>query len=173
MLLEDGGCVATLDLNLTPWFRSTVGFDQLFSMLDEAMRMGDNAASYPPYNIEKTGKDGYRITLAVAGFADDELAVELGENTLVVTGRKADSDDDAPSYLYRGIAARAFERRFQLADHIKVVGASLNNGLLQIDLVRKLPEAMKPRRIEIKAEAPKSMVGQAKKLIEDDVGKAA
>jgi molecular chaperone IbpA len=129
--------------DLSPLFRSTIGFDRL-ARLTEAPR----ADAYPPYNIETTGENAYRLTMAVAGFAADDLDLTVKENALLVTG-KAKKEDDGTEYLYRGLARRAFERRFQLADHIKVVGASLDNGLLHVDLVREIPEAMKPRKIEI------------------------
>jgi len=134
--------------DFAPLYRSTVGFDRLFSMLD-TLGSGENAQSYPPYNIERTGENAYRITMAVAGFGDSELSIESRENTLTVKGEKADAEGEGSEFLYRGIAARAFERRFQLAEHVEVKGASLKNGLLHIDLLRVIPEAMKPRRIEI------------------------
>jgi molecular chaperone IbpA len=131
-----------------PLFRSSIGFDRVFDLLENAAR-GQAVDNWPPYDIEKTGGDSYRITLAVAGFSPDELSVTQEPNLLVASGRKA--GDDSAQYLYRGIVARAFERRFELADHVKVVGASFDNGLLTIELVRELPEAMKPRRIAIQA----------------------
>ncbi len=134
--------------DFAPLYRSTVGFDRLFSMLD-TLGSGEAAQSYPPYNIERTGENAYRITMAVAGFGDGELSIESRENTLTVKGEKADSEGEGSDFLYRGIAGRAFERRFQLAEHVEVKGASLKNGLLHIDLLRVIPEAMKPRRIEI------------------------
>lgn len=134
--------------DLTPLYRSTVGFDRLFSLLDNAAA-ASQAQTYPPYNIERVGEDAYRITMAVAGFTQDELTVEMKEGTLTVTGQKAETEADNQNMLYRGIAARAFERRFQLADHVKVDGASLDHGLLHIALRREVPEAMRPRTIEI------------------------
>jgi molecular chaperone IbpA len=134
--------------DFAPLYRSTVGFDRLFSMLDAA-GTAENAQSYPPYNIERTGETTYRITMAVAGFSETELSIESRENTLTVKGEKADEAHGGSEYLYRGIAGRAFERRFQLAEHVEVKGASLKNGLLHIDLARIVPEALKPRRIEI------------------------
>jgi molecular chaperone IbpA len=134
--------------DFSPLFRSTIGFDRLARMVDSATRVDGAAPSYPPYNIEKTGDDAYRLTMAVAGFAQDALDIMVHENTLVVTG-KSQTEDERGRYLHRGIARRAFERRFSLADHIKVVGASLDNGLLHVDLVREVPEAMKPRQIKI------------------------
>jgi molecular chaperone IbpA len=137
--------------DLTPLYRSTVGFDRLASILDQVMTADVTQNTYPPYNIEKTGEDAYRITLAVAGFAEDELEARDGQ--LVVTGRKAETEDADRNVLHRGIATRAFERRFQLADHVRAVEARTENGLLHIDLVREVPEALKPRKIEIAKEA--------------------
>jgi molecular chaperone IbpA len=134
--------------DFTPLYRSTVGFDRLANVLDQVMSADVGQNSYPPYNIEKTGDDAYRITIAVAGFGEDELSIEAREGQLIVTGRKSDTDD-AVNYLHRGIAARAFERRFQLADHVRVTEATTENGLLHIDLVREVPEALKPRKIDI------------------------
>jgi len=135
--------------DLAPLYRSTVGFDRLFSMLDNTAGL-DAAPGYPPYNIERTGDDAYRISVAVAGFADSELSIEAKENTLTIRGDKQVKADEKPGeVLYQGIAARAFERRFQLADHVQVTGASLVNGLLHVDLVREIPEAKKPRQIPI------------------------
>ncbi|OKL44016.1 Hsp20 family protein [Pseudovibrio exalbescens] len=133
--------------DLSPLYRSTVGFDRLFSMLDNVN--GDQTSAYPPYNIERTGENAYRITMAVAGFSEDELTIEAKEHVLTVSGEKAPEPEDR-EVLYRGIASRAFERRFQIAEYVKVVGASMEHGLLHIDLVRELPETMKPRKIEIK-----------------------
>jgi len=134
--------------DFAPLYRSTVGFDRLFSMLD-TLGSGENAQSYPPYNIDRTGENAYRITMAVAGFSDSELSIESRENGLTVKGEKAEETAEGSEFLYRGIAGRAFERRFQLAEHVEVRGASLKNGLLHIDLVRVIPEALKPRKIEI------------------------
>lgn len=139
--------------DFSPLFRSTVGFDRLMNMLENSVQWAEGGNGYPPYNIEKTGEDRYRITLAVAGFGEDELAVEARENALLVEGRKKEGDA-GHSYLYRGIAGRSFKRQFQLADHVRVTGAHLHNGLLVIELLRELPEAMKPRRIEISTAAP-------------------
>jgi molecular chaperone IbpA len=141
--------------DLSPLFRSTIGFDRLTRLVDTALR-NDETAGYPPYNIEKLGENAYRLTMAVAGFAPEDLTVTTQENQLVVSGRMKGSDENA-RYLYRGIAGRAFERRYQLADFIKVTGAELVNGLLHIELAREVPEAMKPRTIKIearKADAP-------------------
>ena len=136
----------TFDLN--PLYRSTVGFDRLFGLLDSLS--GDTRGeTYPPYNIERTGENAYRITMAVAGFGQDDLTIEAKENVLTVKGEKKTETDDDREVLYRGIGSRAFERRFQLADYVEVKGADLANGLLHIDLVRESPEAMKPRAIAI------------------------
>ncbi len=135
--------------DLTPLYRSTVGFDRLFSLLDQTTGI-ESAPTYPPYNIERTGENAYRITVAVAGFAEPELSIEVKENTLTIRGEKQTKQDEKNGeVLYQGIAARAFERRFQLADHVVVKGAALENGLLHVDLVREIPEAMKPRSIPI------------------------
>ena len=134
-------------LDFSPLFRSTIGFDRLTRLMDAATQI-DSGSAYPPYNIEATGENAYRLTMAVAGFGSDDLEITAKEGALVVTG-KAHKDEEAKQYLHRGIARRAFERRFQLADHIRVAGASLDNGLLHVDLVREVPEALKPRKIEI------------------------
>ena len=144
--------------DFSPLFRSTIGFDRLARLVEGAARVDGGALAYPPYNIEKTGEDAYRLTMAVAGFARDEIDVTVHENSLTVTG-KAKNGEDERRYLHRGIARRAFERRFSLADHINVVGASLDNGMLHVDLVHELPEAMKPRKIEIGGGQPR-LVGQ-------------
>jgi len=140
--------------DLTPFYRSTVGFDRLFSLLDQAS--GDSTGGYPPYNIERTGENAYRISVAVSGFAQNELSIVAKENTLTIKGEKATADngENKPEVLYRGIAARAFERVFQLADFVQVKNASLENGLLHVDLVREIPEAKKPRTIPITTAAP-------------------
>ncbi len=136
--------------DLTPLFRSTVGFDRMARLLDSVNRLDEQTVSYPPYNIEKLDEDNYRITMAVAGFGEDELDVTVKDGTLIVSG-KAESKDAERKFLHRGIARRAFERRLQLADYIQVSGARLENGLLHVDLVREVPEAMKPRQIAINA----------------------
>ncbi|GKY88222.1 Hsp20 family protein [Sinisalibacter aestuarii] len=136
------------NFDLSPLYRATVGFDQLAEMMDRVFEKDVSRETYPPYNIEKTGDDAWRITVAVAGFTDEELNVEVKENALLITARKA-PDGKERSYLHRGIATRAFERRFALAEHVRVTGAVHENGLLHIDLVREVPEALKPRRIEI------------------------
>ena len=139
--------------DLAPLYRSTVGFDRLFSMLDQVSGF-DAGSTYPPYNIERTGENAYRITLAVAGFAESEISIEAKQNTLTIKGEKqsekqSKTDEKKGEVLYQGIAGRAFERVFQLAEHVEVRGASLENGLLHVDLVREVPEAMKPRQIRI------------------------
>lgn len=135
-------------IDYSPLYRSTVGFDRLFSLLDN-MGQTENSQSYPPYNIERTGEDAYRITMAVAGFTEDEISIEAKQNTLTIAAEKTD-DDEGKEILFRGIAARSFERRFQLADYVEVAAATLEHGLLHIDLKREIPDAMKPRKIEIK-----------------------
>ena len=147
--------------DLAPLYRSTIGFDRLFSMLDGF----EAVPGYPPYNIERTGENDYRITVAVAGFADKELSIEAKENTLTIKGAKEGKQEQNGDVLYQGIAARAFERVFQLADHVSVKNASLENGLLHVDLVREIPEAMKPRQIAIG--------GKAKVIEEQKVSVAA
>lgn len=147
-------------LDFTPLFRSTVGFDRLMNLLENSGQWGEAANSYPPYNIERAGQDHYRVTLAVAGFAEDELVVEARENTLVVEGRKKEPETGR-AFLHRGIAGRSFKRQFQLADHVKATAAALSNGLLVIDLVREVPEAMKPRRIQISSEVPAAIEAAA------------
>ena len=141
------------NFDFSPLFRSTVGFDRLSRALDSAFQSEARPQGYPPYNIEKTDENGYRITMAVAGFGEGDIEVTQSENTLVVQG-KVDKEDEQGRVLYRGIAARAFERRFQLADYIEVKGANLVNGLLHISLVREVPEALKPRTIKIGSAAP-------------------
>ncbi len=135
------------NFDLSPLYRSAIGFDRLASMLDAASR-NEQQPSYPPYNIELTGENAYRITMAVAGFSSDELEILSENGNLVIRGKKA-PDTNEHQYLYQGIAARNFERRFQLADHVRVENANMENGLLHVDLMREIPEAMKPRRIEI------------------------
>jgi molecular chaperone IbpA len=146
--------------DLSPLYRSTIGFDRLFSLLDQAGGQEAAASAYPPYNIERTGDNAYRLTLAVAGFGESELSIESRENALTIRGAKEtrpslSESGSAPEMLYQGIAARAFERRFQLADHVLVTGARLENGLLHVDLVREIPEAQRPRQIPIGAGAPR------------------
>jgi molecular chaperone IbpA len=135
--------------DLSPLYRTLVGFDRISSLMDQAMRL-DATPGYPPFNIEHVGDDDYRIELAVAGFAEDELSIDFKENTLLVTGRKAPVEE-ARRFLHRGIAERSFERRFQLADYVRVEGAELAHGVLTVHLKRELPEALKPRKIAIGA----------------------
>jgi molecular chaperone IbpA len=134
--------------DLAPLYRATVGFDQVADMMDRILTDTSSTPSYPPYNIEKTAEDAWRISIAVAGFSEADLSVEVRENALIVSARKSE-DTDERTYLHRGIANRAFERRFALADHVRVSGASHVDGMLNIDLIREVPEALKPRRIEI------------------------
>ena len=138
--------------DFSPLFRSTVGFDRMFDMLDQ---VADTSQGYPPYDIERTSENRYRITVAVAGFGEKDMSVEVRDGVLSVTGKREDSDKQ--SYLHHGIAGRAFERRFQLAEHVEVKGAKLENGLLHVDLERIVPEEKKPRRIQINA--PESNIG--------------
>jgi molecular chaperone IbpA len=133
--------------DFAPLWRSTIGFDRLFDLVDETQRTVED--NYPPYNIERLGDDRYQISLALAGFAPDELAITAEQNVLTVEGRK--SEKESREYLYQGISARPFKRQFNLADHVQVTNASFDNGLLRIELVREIPEAMKPRRIAIGA----------------------
>jgi len=148
LLKNEDMTMTTFDFS--PLYRSAVGFDHLASLLDSISTSERTASSYPPYNIELLKEDAYRITMAVAGFSDDDIAIEVENNTLTVSStREDDSKDNARNYLHRGIAERNFRRQFKLADHIKVTGASMENGLLHVDLVREIPEAMKPRQIAI------------------------
>ncbi len=148
--------------DLSPLYRSTVGFDRLFSLLDQAHAV-ENAPSYPPYNIERTGENAFRISIAVAGFGEADIAIEAKEHGLTVRGEKAVGENEpATEILHQGIAARAFERRFQLADYVQVTGASLANGLLHIELVREIPEAKKPRLIPIGEAQPRAIEAQVK-----------
>lgn len=146
------------NLDFAPLYRATVGFDRIADLMDRALTADVAQPTYPPYNIEKTAENGYRISIAVAGFSPEELSVEVKEGALLVTARKA-PEAEGKTYLHRGIATRAFERRFALADHVRVTGAEHELGMLHIDLVREMPEALKPRRIEIalKADAPKAL----------------
>ena len=154
--------------DLAPLYRNTVGFDRLFSMLDQLVGIESTAPSYPPYNIERTGENAYRISVAVAGFTDQDLSIEVKENALTIRGEKQVSQERQADVLYQGIAARTFERRFQLADGVQVTGAALENGLLHIDLVREIPEAKKPRHIQIASGRP-----SAAPVIEGSVQQAA
>jgi molecular chaperone IbpA len=154
MLLRKEDVEMRSDFDFSPLFRSTVGFDRMFDLLQHSLR-GTADENYPPYDIERCGEDAYRVTLAVAGFKPEELTVTAQQNLLIVTGERRNRGGDGNDHqqqrqvLYRGIAGRAFERRFELADHVKVVGAELADGLLTIELKREVPEAMRPRRIEI------------------------
>ncbi|HEX2553597.1 MAG TPA: Hsp20 family protein [Microvirga sp.] len=152
--------------DLAPLYRNTVGFDRLFSMLDQLVSV-DAAPSYPPYNIERTGENAYRISVAVAGFTESDLAIEVKENALTIRGEKKSAEERKTDVLYQGIAARTFERRFQLADGVQVTGAALENGLLHVDLVRQIPEAKKPKLIPISGRTP------APKTIEAETQQAA
>ena len=143
------------NFDFTPLYRHSVGFDRLANALDNMLQIDQSTSSYPPFNIEKTDEHKYRITLAVAGFAESELLIETKEGKLVVSGSKAADNDEGREFLHRGIAERGFERRFQLADHVKVTEARMENGLLHIELEREIPEALKPRQIEIKGAAKK------------------
>lgn len=136
------------NFDLAPLYRATVGFDQIADMMDRVLSSDVAQPTYPPYNIEKTADDAYRISIAAAGFAESDLGVEVKQGQLIVSARKADEDGER-TFLHRGIATRAFERKFQLADHVRVSGAAHADGMLHIDLVREVPEALKPRRIEI------------------------
>lgn len=141
------------NFDLAPLYRATVGFDQVADLVDRVLASDVRQPTYPPYNIEKTGDDSWRITIAAAGFSQDDLNVEVRENALIVSARKAD-DDGERTYLHRGIATRAFERRFHLAEHVRVTGAANADGMLSIDLAREVPEALKPRTIQITRGAP-------------------
>lgn len=148
------------ELDFAPLYRSAIGFDRLMDLLQNTAQ-GELSDNYPPYNIEKTGEDSYRITMAVAGFTPEEISITAQQNLLLVAGAKPGEERDR-LYLHRGIAARGFERRFELADFVKVTGANLENGLLSIDLTREVPEEMKPRRIEIQGAKPgRKTIGQA------------
>lgn len=146
--------------DLAPLYRATVGYDQIADLMDRVLTKDVSQPSYPPYNIEKTSEDAWRISLAVAGFSDEDLTIEVRENALLISGRK--SDEEERTYLHRGIATRAFERRFHLADHVRVSGAVHENGMLHIDLVKEVPEALKPRRIEISKSSKNSDILEGK-----------
>ena len=136
-------------LDFAPLYRATVGFDPIADLMDRVLSNDGGGSSYPPYNIEKTGDDGYRISVAVAGFSDNDISVEVKENALHISAKQQADTDNTRKFLHRGIATRAFDRRFTLADHVRVTGALHENGMLHIDLIREIPEALKPRRIEI------------------------
>ena len=152
--------------DFAPFYRSTVGFDQLFSMLDQVGGVESAAApGYPPYNIKRSGENAYNISVAVAGFTGPDLSIEVKENTLTIRGNKQSSgDEESHNLIYQGIAERNFERNFQLADHVQITGASLENGLLQVDLLRVVPEAMKPRAIPITTAKKAVLEGKAAKI---------
>lgn len=137
-----------MTFDFTPFYKSTIGFDRLATLLDSVSAYDGAQNGYPPYNIERTGDNTYRITMAVAGFSEDDIDIELKENTLTIKGANSDSSDGS-EYLHRGIASRGFERRFQLADYVEVNSAKLENGLLHLELAREIPEAMKPRKIDV------------------------
>jgi len=147
------------NFDLTPLYRSSIGFDRVAGLLDSLSRSEQSQPSYPPYNIELTGEDHYRISMAVAGFDRSELNIEVNQNNLTVSGNKT-ADEKSRTYLHQGIAARNFERRFKLADHVRVESAAVENGLLHVDLVREVPEAIKPRRIDIADGVGQVSVGQ-------------
>lgn len=155
MLLRKGGYVMPQTYDFGPLFGSTVGFDRVFDLLQSATRGQQEADKYPPYDIERTGENAFHITLAVAGFKEDELAITAERNLLFVEGERRNTDAPGAEResLYRGIGARSFKQRFQLADHVKVMGASLSDGLLTIELVREIPEVLRPRRIEVERKA--------------------
>ncbi len=154
------------DFDLSPLYRSSIGFDRMANLLDNINRTEQTQPSYPPYNIELTGEDKYRITMAVAGFTDDEMNIEVKQNNLTVTGKKS-TEKEGRQFLHQGIAARNFERRFQLADYVRVENARLENGLLHVELVREVPEAMKPRTIAINSAESRS------NLIDEKTSKVA
>lgn len=143
--------------DLSPLFRSSVGFERLQNALDAATRLDNAANTYPPYDIEVAGEDSYRVSLAVAGFDEKDIDITVEKNSLVISAEAKTAESDEKTYLHRGIAKRAFERRFELADHVKVVGANLHNGLLHVDLVREVPQELKPRKIEIGSSRPKAI----------------
>jgi molecular chaperone IbpA len=146
--------MAMRTFDFSPLYRSTVGFDSVTRLLESALRADEGQSSYPPYNIEKTGENAYRITMAVAGFGENDITITAQDNSLVVTGKLEKTEEDK-KFLHRGIAGRAFERRFELAEHVRVASASLVNGLLHVELVKEVPEAKKPRTVKIESVAPK------------------
>ena len=162
MSLNEQEDVLMRTFDLAPLYRSTVGFDRLFSLLDNVAGYDNAAPGYPPYNIERTGENTYRISVAVAGFAEPEISIVAKENTLTIKGEKQNkTEENKGEVLYQGIAARTFERTFQLAEHVEVKGASLENGLLHVDLVREVPEAKKPRQIAIGSSKPRVVEAKA------------
>lgn len=148
-------------IDFAPLYRNTIGFDRMFNLLDNAMKSENVSAGYPPYNIEVVAENKYAITLAVAGFAEEDIHIQVNQGVLTVTGRKA-KDEQAKQYLHQGIANRAFERKFNLADHIEVTSASLENGLLTVGLVKEIPEAMKPRTIQVNGRQPREALESQK-----------
>lgn len=159
--------------DFTPLFRSTVGFDRIAHLLENAAKIEQNGNAYPPYDIQSFDENSYRITMAVAGFSESDLDIELKDNTLTISGKQENGSDDNIVFLHRGIAGRDFVRKFELADHMKVKDAHLDNGVLSIDLYREVPEEMKPKQIEINVGAPASLPKKAKKLIENVAKKSA
>ena len=153
------------NMDLTPLYRASIGFDRIADLMDRALSSDISATTYPPYNIEKTGENAYRISIAVAGFSADDLSVEMKEGAVIVSARKAE-EDEGKTYLHRGIATRAFERKFALADHVRVTGASHVDGMLHIELVREIPEALKPRRIEIAKTAPQTVEAEEQRKLD-------
>ncbi|WP_415393119.1 Hsp20 family protein [Paracoccus sp. SJTW-4] len=153
------------NMDLTPLYRASIGFDRIADLMDRALSSDISATTYPPYNIEKTGENAYRISIAVAGFSADDLSVEMKDGAVIVAARKAE-EDEGKTYLHRGIATRAFERKFALADHVRVTGASHVDGMLHIELVREIPEALKPRRIEITKTAPQTVEAEEQRKLD-------
>ncbi|WP_407659816.1 Hsp20 family protein [Marinicella gelatinilytica] len=157
-----------MNFDLTPLFRTSIGFDRMAQLLDQANRI-DQTPSYPPYNIEHLDENNYRITLALAGFSEQDLDITSEQNTLTVSGKiESEREDKDKKFIHRGIATRTFERRFQLADHVRVKGASMDNGLLHIELEREIPEAMKPRTIEISNGRGRQTIEQKPEAVKDD-----
>ncbi|KAA3641365.1 MAG: heat-shock protein [Proteobacteria bacterium] len=157
-----------MNFDLTPLFRTSIGFDRMAQLLDQANRI-DQTPSYPPYNIEHLDENNYRITLALAGFSEQDLNITTEQNTLTVSGKiESETEEKDKNFIHRGIATRSFERRFQLADHVRVKGANMDNGLLHIELEREIPEAMKPRSIEISNGRGRQTIEQKPKAVKDD-----
>ena len=150
--------------DFTPFYRSTIGFDRMAHLLENVARLSEVENNYPPYNIEAAGDDHYRLTLAVAGFSEDDISIEVHDNTLEISGGVVNEDDNT-HYLHQGIASRTFTKQLRLADHVKVETAWMDNGLLTIDLIREVPEEMKPRKIAISQGTPKNILSKAKKLL--------
>lgn len=152
-------------MDLTPLYRASIGFDRIADLMDRALAADITTPTYPPYNIEKMGENAYRISIAVAGFAADDLSVEMKDGAVIVSARKVE-EDEGRTFLHRGIATRAFERKFALADHVRVTGASHVDGMLHIDLVREVPEALKPRKIEIAKSAAQTLEAEEVKKLD-------